>query len=1264
MKKQLLTRLCGLCILLWGQAMMAQFQSGLWTGKDAYYWYMGRPKGLNFNTTPPEVLTNGLSYATMGGGTASDPVTGQLLFYTDGLKIWNKNHTVMTNANSGLTNGSAQAGQTGLIVHNPGNPNQYYVFTVAKANTNGGIFYSVVDMTLDNGLGAVVAGQKRITLHPFGVAEKLSAVYHADQKQVWLVGHRANNLTPAVNDEFVAFLITETGITTTPVVSKVGTGFHQFKEGQMKISPDGTKIAQVQSQGNVGPNVFEVFNFNNTTGVISPPILSIADRFSSFSSLWGVEFSPNSKLIYVTEKEARARLYQFNLEAGDQQAIRDSETIFGDIVNGETFYGLQAGPDGKIYMAHNNRDYHSVVEYPNNLGTAAGFSYQVAGPVAATSNQSFPNFIQSYFESGILFDNTCIGDATAFSLIRIPGVTAITWNFGDTASTSNTSADLLPTHVYSAVGTYTVTATITSNGATQTATNQVVITALPTATAPADINGCDPQSTATYNFDLTAQNAAILGTQAPADFTVTYHTTLADATAGDNEITTNLNAYPSQGETIYSRVTNNATGCFAVTEFDLVIVAPIVPPVPLEVLGCSPINLTQIQDDLGVPTTDVTLKFYPTLNDAEQDTNEITNPAAYTLVGQTAEIYTAITQTATGCTTNVMVTVNLNPGITPPAPLEVVGCSPINLTDVASQLGVPATDVTVTYYATETDAIDGTNAIDGTAYTLAGQTATVYIRIVQTSTNCISTAPVTVNLNPGITPPAPLEVVGCSPINLTGVASQLGVPDTDVTVTYYATEADAIAGTTAIDGTAYTLAGQTATVYIRIVQTSTNCISTAPVTVNLNPGVTPPAPLEVVGCSPINLTGVASQLSVPAADVTVTYYATEADAIAGTTAIDGTAYTLAGQTATVYIRIVQTSTNCISTAPVTVNLNPGVTPPAPLEVVGCSPINLTVVASQLGVPSSDVIVTYYTTAADALAGTGAIDGTAYDLTGQTATLYIRIVQTSTNCISTAEVTVNLNPGITPVATLEVSGCESVNLTTVISQLGVPSNTVEVTYYNNEADALAQTNAIADATDFGIANDGQLVYIRVREIDTNCINVFEVTINKSVGVTLPDDLTVTGCSPFNLNDGIDPESGVTYSFYASEADATTEINAIANPEKYSLNTANGIIYVRAENASGCFTIADVILTSDCDVQRGLSPNGDTKNDRFELTHLEVAKLVILNRYGKEVYSQTNYTNQWEGQENNGKHLPTGTYFYMIERRNGESKTGWIYINREE
>jgi gliding motility-associated-like protein len=110
---------------------------------------------------------------------------------------------------------------------------------------------------------------------------------------------------------------------------------------------------------------------------------------------------------------------------------------------------------------------------------------------------------------------------------------------------------------------------------------------------------------------------------------------------------------------------------------------------------------------------------------------------------------------------------------------------------------------------------------------------------------------------------------------------------------------------------------------------------------------------------------------------------------------------------------------------------------------------------------------------------------------------------------------------------------------------------------------------------------------------------------------------------------------------------------------------GTYTVTVTTADGCVGTASLEVTAtQCLIQRGISPNNDGENDFFDLTTMDVEQLSIFNRYGQEVYSRSNYTNQWVGQTDSGDELPTGTYFYMIERANGEQITGWIYINREE
>ena len=91
----------------------------------------------------------------------------------------------------------------------------------------------------------------------------------------------------------------------------------------------------------------------------------------------------------------------------------------------------------------------------------------------------------------------------------------------------------------------------------------------------------------------------------------------------------------------------------------------------------------------------------------------------------------------------------------------------------------------------------------------------------------------------------------------------------------------------------------------------------------------------------------------------------------------------------------------------------------------------------------------------------------------------------------------------------------------------------------------------------------------------------------------------------------------------------------------------------------------LVANECSlIPRGISPNGDGDNDTFDLTGLGAKAVSIFNRYGTEVYSYNgNYTNQWNGNDKNGSHLPDGTYFYNITLQNGKSVTGWVYILRQ-
>jgi gliding motility-associated-like protein len=115
-----------------------------------------------------------------------------------------------------------------------------------------------------------------------------------------------------------------------------------------------------------------------------------------------------------------------------------------------------------------------------------------------------------------------------------------------------------------------------------------------------------------------------------------------------------------------------------------------------------------------------------------------------------------------------------------------------------------------------------------------------------------------------------------------------------------------------------------------------------------------------------------------------------------------------------------------------------------------------------------------------------------------------------------------------------------------------------------------------------------------------------------------------------------------------------------PNTIILNSP-GTYIVKVTTPDGCFSEESIVVTNTtCTIQKGISPNGDGDNEAFLLT--DVKKLQIYNRYGIKVYSYVDYTNQWHGQTDSGSELPDGTYYYIIERGNGDTLTGWIYINR--
>jgi len=170
------------------------------------------------------------------------------------------------------------------------------------------------------------------------------------------------------------------------------------------------------------------------------------------------------------------------------------------------------------------------------------------------------------------------------------------------------------------------------------------------------------------------------------------------------------------------------------------------------------------------------------------------------------------------------------------------------------------------------------------------------------------------------------------------------------------------------------------------------------------------------------------------------------------------------------------------------------------------------------------------------------------------------------------------------------------------------------------------------------------------------------------------VTVVSIPQFKISEGCDGTDYILEAVFTN--DVYNQDNAIfewLNTEDLILGTEYRLVItkigtytlqVSAKDHSDCLAEVSIdVIETNCDIPRGISPNNDGKNDEFDLSGLDVKKISIFNRYGEEVYSKSNYTKEWHGQSGSNHDLPTGTYFYMIERTSGESNTGWVYINRE-
>lgn len=420
-------------------------------------WYFGHKAGLNFNASAnqpvPSPLLNSAMDADEGCASISDE-KGQILFYTNGITVYNRQDQVMLNGDS--LAGNISAFQSSIVIPVPGNDSIFYIFTT-DAVENGfanGYRYSIVNMNRDNGNGEVIV--KNVLLWA-SCTERMCAARHANGIDIWLITNDNNS------NIFRAWLITCNGIQTAAVASTTGVIMNQHSltnTGAMKVSPDGKQLCQTHfpifDEFTVTPNFCQLFDFDNSTGILSNA------RSIGFpdAQIMSCEFSPDSKLLYLARPNQQA-IDQVENTLGTTAAILASRiTIF----TGNRFYGMQLGPDKKIYLSSRSSKSLGVINKPNVKGNGCNYhanQVSLANSLAYYGLPAFINDLSADPYNGIISSivDSCSGGVQFNGQSPIPGPLQWDWDFGD-SSTSNIQN---PMHIFNPPDqVYTVKLKITS----------------------------------------------------------------------------------------------------------------------------------------------------------------------------------------------------------------------------------------------------------------------------------------------------------------------------------------------------------------------------------------------------------------------------------------------------------------------------------------------------------------------------------------------------------------------------------------------------------------------------------------------------------------------------------------------------------------------------------------------------------------------------------------------------------------------------------
>lgn len=515
--------------------------------RSGTHWYFGHRAGLTFTSGAVEVLADGQLRTNEGCATVSDPVTGDLLFYTDGVTVWNRLHDVMPNGIN--LNGDVSTSQSALIVPVPGSSTQYYIFNAAPVTTNDlrdrcfCLYYSIVDISRDAGFGDVIV--KNVQLWQ-DITEHVTAAADCRDDGWWII------VRSGITRDFYSFRVERGRIDPVPVKSDASNPTLTVRDvGTMTVSPDGRKLVITSGSGNS-----QLYSVNPATGQVTDG-LSMFPINEQRGSHYGAAFDPEGRYVFVTvareENNSLTRIYRFDATKQTALDIQSTRQLVGEIPGISEWAALQLGPDGNIYVAQPRMPNVGIISKVPGFPDSTVYT-ESALRLTGVCQNGLPNLLHTWTGvmgsrvmacetpfAQILTDSGCASSCLEFRDVSFGRIDSWEWTFeGGTPSRSFVQN---PKNIcYATPGTYQVRLIVRNQYGSDTAVGLVVISPSPSVTLR------------TSSDTICAGDSVVL----VADGAFSY--SWRGAVGISDTSTSSVTVRPS-GTTMYTVIGTNTSGC-------------------------------------------------------------------------------------------------------------------------------------------------------------------------------------------------------------------------------------------------------------------------------------------------------------------------------------------------------------------------------------------------------------------------------------------------------------------------------------------------------------------------------------------------------------------------------------------------------------------------------------------------------------------------------------------------------------------------------